>query len=56
MFHSVLFIFFNQEDGDIPTMQLAWESLIMAHLVFSRFVLKLDQGYNYDEKIIFFLV
>ncbi|KAM7432966.1 hypothetical protein ABFA07_016708 [Porites harrisoni] len=26
----------QEEDGDIPTMQLAWESLIMAHLVFSR--------------------
>ena len=38
VFHTILFIFFDQEDGDISTIQLAWESLIMAHLVFSRFV------------------
>ena len=30
-----------QEDADIPTMQGAWESLELARIVFSRFVLTL---------------
>ena len=33
--------FFNKEEVDVPTMQLAWEFLELARIVFVRFVSQL---------------
>ena len=35
------FFFFNKEEVDVPTMQLAWEFLELARIVFVRFVSQL---------------
>ena len=38
---TAFFFFFNKEEVDVPTMQLAWEFLELARIVFVRFVSQL---------------